>query len=89
MNIKLECKGFNSKKEAYRHIGLYQKYRVERMDKSEKHQGCAYFVLDMTTGHDPYAVPAIRAYADACEKEYPFLAKDLRKWLKLQGGSDE
>lgn len=42
-----------------------------------KHHGCFHFVLD--TVHDPYAAAALRAYADACEKELPALAKDLRE----------
>ena len=27
--------------------------------------------------HDKFAVPALRAYATACENEYPNLAEDL------------
>lgn len=64
------------------HVGLYQKYkRLERMDGSsdpgQKHETCRYFPLDMT--HDPFARPAILAYADACEKTHPVLARDLRQ----------
>jgi len=59
--------------------GLYMKYRVERVDGrhkfGEKHNGCDYFVLDLT--HDPYAKAALGAYAAACSLEYPELAKDL------------
>lgn len=59
--------------------GLYDKFRVQRRDHSNwpggKHDGCSYFVLDLT--HDRYALPAIRAYADACREEYPLLAADL------------
>jgi hypothetical protein len=62
-------------------VGLYNKYTVYRNDGSSdpgmKHDGCAYFVLDLT--HDPYAKPAILAYADACESTHPVLAADLRK----------
>ncbi len=36
----------------------------------------AYFVLDWA--HDPFAIPAARAYADACEAKYPALSADLR-----------
>jgi hypothetical protein len=62
-------------------LGIYNKYAVYRNDREDrpgyKHEGCEYFVLDMT--HDPFAVPALRAYADACEKEgYLILAKELR-----------
>jgi len=61
------------------------KYRVERTDGShvpgQKHARCEYFVLDLK--HDRFAGPALRAYADACEAEYPLLARDLR--AKLPG----
>lgn len=60
--------------------GLYRKYKVERMDgqsrPGRKHAGCGYFVLDVW--HDPFAMPALKAYADACEATYPELAQDLR-----------
>ena len=65
--------------------GLHRKYRVERTDGSSapggKHADCAYFVLDRT--HDVYAVPALRAYANACEAESPALAADLRAGLPI------
>lgn len=60
--------------------GLYEKYLVMRHDGSSrdggKHHGCDYFVLDWT--HDRFAIPAALAYADACEAEFPELARDLR-----------
>lgn len=60
--------------------GLYGKFVVKRTDGlSEygmKHYGCEYFVLDLM--HDKFAAPALKAYADACEKEYPLLAADIR-----------
>ena len=60
--------------------GLYQKFVVTRTDGSSevggKHHDCDYFVLDMT--HDKFAAAAIKAYADACDAEYPLLALDLR-----------
>lgn len=59
--------------------GIHQKYRVERTDGSSKpggkHAECAYFVLDLE--HDPFAIPALRAYAEACRERYPILAFDL------------
>lgn len=59
--------------------GLYNKFSVARTDGSSspggKHDGCEYFVLDLT--HDPFAVPALRAYAAACASEYPQLSDDL------------
>lgn len=62
-----------------RTTGLIHKFNVERTDGTsapgKKHDGCDYFVLDLT--HDPHAVPAIRAYADSCREDYPVLARDL------------
>lgn len=59
--------------------GLYGKFWVERTDgksaPGQKHDGCEYYILDLT--HDKYAVPALRAYAEHCEHEYPLLAADL------------
>lgn len=64
-----------------RDVGIYGKFVVTRVDGSSreggKHEHCDYFVLDWK--HDKFAVPAARAYADACEAEYPALADDLRK----------
>jgi hypothetical protein len=62
-------------------LGIYEKFNVTRTDgrsaPGEKHEGCPYFVLDLK--HDPFAWPAILAYAKACESEYPSLASDLRR----------
>jgi len=70
-----------------RNFGLYEKFRVERTDgqsaPGEKHDGCRYFVLDVT--HDLFAIPALRAYAAACRADYPLLARDLDK---LAAGSE-
>jgi hypothetical protein len=64
--------------------GLYNKFNVTRTDGSSepggKHNGCEYFVLDLT--HDPFAVDALRAYAVACQHEYPLLADDLFKKVR-------
>ncbi|CAA2393602.1 hypothetical protein [Xanthomonas phage Tabio] len=58
--------------------GLFQKYRVERVDgKAEAHQGCEYFVLDVT--HDPHANTALATYASAVEETHPALAADMRE----------
>lgn len=60
--------------------GLFNKFQVFRTDGShnfgKKHYGCNYFVLD--TDHDPFAIPALMAYADACESTHPQLAADIR-----------
>lgn len=59
--------------------GLFGKFRVTRSDgksaPGEKHDGCDYFVLDLT--HDPHAQAALIAYAQSCRKEFPMLADDL------------
>jgi hypothetical protein len=59
--------------------GLIDKFIVKRRDgrdaPGEKHDGCEYFVLDLT--HDIFAIPAIEAYIISCKEEYPFLAGDL------------
>ncbi len=59
--------------------GLYNKFSVQRTDGSDqpggKHDGCDYFVLDLT--HDPFAAAAVQAYASACRAEYPALSADL------------
>lgn len=56
--------------------GIYRKYKVERVsDPTGKHKECAYFVLDLE--HDAFAVPALRAYAKACAREFPELANDI------------
>lgn len=63
--------------------GVYEKFKVERTDgrsePGEKHHGCTYFVLDLN--HDKHAIPALRAYAKSCAKEYPELAADLKRAL--------
>ena len=61
-------------------LGLLGKFHVERTDgrsaKGEKHDGCDYFVLDLT--HDPLAFPAIAAYEQAARiAGYEALADDL------------
>lgn len=76
---------------------LYRKFDVRRTDggsaPSMKHDGCRYFVLDLSC--DKFAPPAIAAYANACEATRPQLAADLRKWLQSiwdasepQGGAE-
>lgn len=64
--------------------GLYHKFHVTRTDGTsaagQKHDGCEYFVLDVT--HDKFAALALEAYAIGCEREYPHLARDIRqRWL--------
>lgn len=60
--------------------GIHDKFEITRVDGSSaeggRHHGCDYFTIDMT--HDPYAAPALLAYADACAKDHPLLAADLR-----------
>lgn len=67
--------------------GAYDKFRVIRRDGScgpgGKHEHCDWWVLDLQ--HDPFAVPALRAYAAACRAEYPLLAEDLDAKLATMG----
>jgi len=62
-----------------RTTGLIHKFNVQRTDGTDrpgqKHDGCDYFVLDLT--HDPHALVAIRAYAESCAADCPVLAADL------------
>lgn len=64
--------------------GIYRKFIVQRVDGRDKsgfkHDGCEYFVLDLT--HDKYAHAALAAYARACENEYPKLAEDLLRKIQ-------
>jgi len=71
--------------------GLYRKFHVYRDDgrdgSGEKHDGCEYFVLDLT--HDPFAWFALRRYAEACRETHPKLSADLhlkidahKSWLR-------
>lgn len=76
--------------------GLYGKFNVTRTDgksaPGQRHHGCDYFVLDVT--HDPHAKPALAAYANSCEVEYPqhFYINDVpvspeefeRRWKAAQ-----
>lgn len=64
--------------------GLYGKFHVCRTDGRDQPFGdkskAAYFVLDYV--YDPYAVPALQAYADAVRAAHPALAADLDKIVK-------
>lgn len=65
--------------------GLYEKFTVARTDGSSdvggKHEGCRYFVLDLT--HDPFALSAALTYAVKCARAYPALATDLVKLVRV------
>jgi len=65
-----------------RERGLYGKYEAYRIRDGRRAEPVFDFFL-LRVGSDPFAVPALRAYADACEAEYPLLARDLREWVKL------
>lgn len=68
--------------------GLYNKFVVNRVDGTDapgcKHDGCRYFVLDVT--HDRHAGAALIAYADSCESEFPVLAADVRRLAQAERG---
>lgn len=60
--------------------GLFGKFYISRQDGSSmpggKHDGCDYFVLDVT--HDPLAIAPLRKYAEDARREgYVLLADDL------------
>lgn len=67
--------------------GLYPKYNVTRTDGSSKeggkHEHCMYYVLDLD--HDPHALAALGTYILDCEKDFPLLARDLKKLLVDRG----
>lgn len=71
--------------------GIYGKFKIERTDgqsaRGRKHEMCSYFVLDLT--HDPHAIPAILAYAESCEADFPRLAVDLRTRARRFGPKEE
>ena len=60
--------------------GYYEKFEVRRKDGRDApggdRAGAEYFTLDLT--HDPFARPALQAYADAAAEELPDLVADLR-----------
>jgi hypothetical protein len=70
--------------------GLYGKFIIERVDGSDapgrKHDGCDYFVLDLT--HDKHALAAIYGYIESCQDEYPILAADLERKAALRAAAD-
>jgi hypothetical protein len=70
--------------------GIYHKFVVTRTDgrsaPGEKHADCFCFVLDAY--HDPHALPALKAYADACEPTHPMLAADLRTLIAAMEQQD-
>lgn len=61
--------------------GFYEKFEVRRKDGRDQpggdREGAVYFTLDLT--HDPFARPALQAYADAAVAELPELVADLRE----------
>lgn len=78
-------------------MGIFHKFNVTRVDGTDapggKHDGCDYFVLDVT--HDPLAIPALQAYAVAAyDAGYETLAVDLqekveaaKKRAEMEGGT--
>lgn len=73
-----------------RQRGLYAKYGpITRADGShrrgKKHWDCRYFVLDAS--HDPFALAALAAYAEACRATHPLLAADITAVLAEREGA--
>lgn len=60
--------------------GLYNKYKVERIDGKPGRENCQYFVVDVC--HDPYGPAAVRAYIDALPDDFAQLKADLEKILQ-------
>lgn len=56
--------------------GLYQKFRVTRRDGSSR-KGCKHAKCEYVRPIENEVFAAL-AYANACESEYPILARDLR-----------
>jgi hypothetical protein len=71
--------------------GIEHNYHVKRVDgrdaPGEKHEKCFKFVLDVE--HDPFAKKALAAYADACAKEFPLLAADIRAKIGGEAAQSE
>lgn len=65
-------------------VPAYAGVRVDSV--GGKHFRCDYFVLDLT--HDEHAIPALQAYAQSCQEEYPLLAADLLAKLQGLGAED-
>lgn len=65
--------------------GFYYKYNVSRIDGRDQpggdREGATYFTLDLT--FDPYALKALKTYADTCKDELPELTKDLYNRFNL------
>lgn len=77
----------------YREMARAEQFKVERdaardgsSEPGGKHEGCRYYVLDID--HDPFAIPALAGYANACEKDFPLLAEDLRRIVAVKEATD-
>jgi hypothetical protein len=53
--------------------GLYSKYLIIKRDSDR----VVYDAFVLRYNDDPFAIPALRAYAEACKERYPLLAADL------------
>lgn len=63
---------------------FYPKFSVVRGSTGEKVDPQTCFTL--IPSNDPFAVPALEAYAAACEETMPGLARDIRERLITQAG---
>lgn len=68
--------GSFDKEKTDRTIGLATRYDVKRIDKKEDKPGSRYFVLNYI--HCRHSAFALLGFAKSCEKDYPYLARDLR-----------
>ncbi len=59
--------------------GLYNKYKIEKMDKTSIDDNAQYFVLRLDT--DRHARIALAAYAESVRIENVQLSEELAMWL--------
>lgn len=67
--------------------GLYHKFNVYRV-RDGKQAEPVYNCFVLRIRRDPFAIPALRAYADACKEQYPSLAQDIHAWLDMESESE-
>lgn len=51
--------------------------------QSKGHEACVFMTFDCTDDHDPYAKAAMLAYARACAKDKPEVARVIRMRIRL------
>ena len=64
--------------------GLYEKYRVSRVDGRDEDYHADYFVLELIS--DKHARAAMLTYAKSCKEEKPLLAAEILLNLRQHTG---